>query len=278
MQDMSGKTCVVTGAANGIGLAIAARFAHEGMNLVLADIDEDALCAVEGTLSSTGASVLAVPTDVARAEHIEQLAARATDAFGGVHLLVNNAGVGTSGSIVDSSLDDWRWVMDINLWGIIHAVRAFVPKMLEHAEESHVVNVASISGLIDGPEMGIYRMTKTAVVSLSETLFHEMAQQHANVGVSVVCPGFVKTRIMSSERNRSDAYLEGAPARVPSEAHEEAIWAKLAGSFSVIEPEQVAERVFEAVRDRQLYVLTHPEMSPAITARVERVVGERNPD
>ena len=202
MKEFKGKVAVVTGAASGIGRALADRSVQEGMKVVLADVEVEALAKTEAGLKSSGATVLAVPTDVSQARDVAALAQKTLEVFGAVHLLCNNAGVGTEAAIWESTLEEWEWVMGVNLWGVIHGVRAFVPHMLAQDTECHIVNTASMAGLISGPGLGAYKVTKHAVVSLSETLYHELAERGARVGVSVLCPGIVNTRIMESARNR----------------------------------------------------------------------------
>src|SRR5215213_2544837 len=202
MKEFSGKVAVITGAASGIGRGLAEACAREGMKVVLADVDEAALAQAERELKDAGAEVLAVRTDVSKADDVEALARRALDAFGAVHLLFNNAGVGAGTTVWESTLADWEWVLGVNLWGVIHGVRTFVPLMLEQADECHIVNTASMAGLVSGPALGVYKVTKHGVVALSETLCCELAIMRSKIGVSVLCPGGVNTRIMDSERVR----------------------------------------------------------------------------
>ena len=211
MKELKGKVAVITGAASGIGRALADRCVQEGMKAVLADVEVDALAKAEAGLKASGATVLAVPTDVSQARSVAALAQKTLEAFGAVHLLCNNAGVGSEAAIWESTLEEWEWVMGVNLWGVIHGVRAFVPIMLAQDTECHIVNTASMAGLISGPGLGAYKVTKHAVVSLSETLHHELAERAAKVRVSVLCPGFVNTRIMESARNRPPLPPPAAP-------------------------------------------------------------------
>ena len=203
MKEFQGKVAVVTGAASGIGRALAERCAQEGMRVVLAGINEQTLMQASQELQAIGASVLAVQTDVSKAADVEALAQKAFDTYGAVHLLFNNAGVGAGISLWESTLADWEWTLGVNLWGVIYGIRAFVPRMLEQDTEGHIVNTASIAGLVSGPGLGIYRMTKHGVVTLSETLYHELALRGAKVKVSVLCPGFVNTRIMDCAQSPS---------------------------------------------------------------------------
>src|SRR5947209_4283023 len=210
MKDFQGKVAVVTGAASGIGRALAGKSAQEGMKVVLADIEEDALRQAEEELKASGADVLAVRTDVSKAEEVEALAQQAFDRYGAVHLLFNNAGVGTGLTVWESSLADWQWVLGVNLWGVIHGIHFFVPRMLAQDSEGHIVNTASSAGLISSSGLGIYKVSKHGVVTLSETLALELAGQGARIKASVLCPEWVNTRIMDSERNRPQA-LQNAP-------------------------------------------------------------------
>ena len=196
MQAFNDKVAVITGAASGIGRAIAERCVQEGMKVVLADVEVEALTQTEADMKTAGATVLAVLTDVAQAADVEALAHKTLDAFGAVHLLCNNAGVGAGTSIWESPIADWEWVMGVNLWGVIHGVRVFVPIMLAQDTACHIVNTASMAGLVSGSGLGVYRVTKHGVVTLSETLYHELVQRGAKVKVSVLCPGYVNTRIM----------------------------------------------------------------------------------
>lgn len=273
MKEFRNKVAVVTGAASGIGRAMAERFAREGMRVVLADIEKDALDETAHQISHLGADTLAVVTDVSSAYSVEALAHATLGRFGGVHVVCNNAGVGSPpGPIWERTIADWEWVLGANLWGVIHGIRVFVPILLRQGGEGHIVNTASMAGLLSSPYLGIYNATKHAVLTMSETLFAELALAGSQVKVSVLCPGFVKTGIGESERNRTD----DQPAATPSNpAIVEGIRNLIAAG---IPPEQVAERVFEAVRDEQLYILTHPEFKPMIRAWYENVAEERNPN
>ncbi len=215
MESVQGKVAVITGGGSGIGLAMATRFASEGMKVVLADIEKDALDAAVAGLAATGAEAIGVPTDVADGAAVEALRDAAVDRFGTVHLLCNNAGVGTGGLSWNQSVADWEWVLGVNLWGVVHGIRAFMPILLEQGE-GHVVNTASMAGLSSPPMMAIYNVSKHAVVTLSETMFGELAMIESPVGVSVLCPGWVNTRIHEAGRNRPGAGEgDGAHDRPP---------------------------------------------------------------
>jgi NAD(P)-dependent dehydrogenase (short-subunit alcohol dehydrogenase family) len=274
MREFNGKVAVVTGAASGIGRALAERCAREGMRVALADVERPALDRAAAELKATGAEVLAVVTDVSKAGDIEALARQTLEAFGAVHLLCNNAGVGAGTTVWESTLADWEWVLGVNLWGVIHGVRTFVPIMLAQDDECHIVNTASIAGLIAGPGLGVYKVTKHAVVTLSETLHYDLAMRGARIGVSILCPEWVNTRIMESARNRP-ATLQNDPAAEQISPELLAAWQYMIQAVqSGMSPDQVADRVFTAIRERQLYILTHPETTALVRARMEGILGE----
>ncbi len=275
MKDFKNKVAVVTGAASGIGRALAERFAAEGMKVVLADIEEPLLELAEQELKKQGAAVLAVATDVSKLANVETLAQQTLSAFGGVHIVCNNAGVASAPvPMWQSTMRDWEWVMGVNLWSVIHGIRVFTPILLSQGTEGHIVNTASIAGLLCNPFMGIYNATKHAVVAISETLHAELAVAGAAVKVSVLCPGFVQTRIGESERNRPAELTDSAAPQAISPAAER-IRAMLAAGLP---PAEVAERVMEAIRAERLYILTHPEYSHLVREHGEEVAAERNPN
>jgi NAD(P)-dependent dehydrogenase (short-subunit alcohol dehydrogenase family) len=274
MKEFKGKVAVITGAASGIGRALADRCVQEGMKAVLADVEVETLAKTVASLKASGATVLAVPTDVSQARDVAALAQKTLEVFGVVDLLCNNAGVGTEAAIWESTLEEWEWVMGVNLWGVIHGVRAFVPLMLAQDTECHIVNTASMAGLISGPGLGAYKVTKHAVVSLSETLCHELAERGARVRVSVLCPGIVNTRIMESARNRPGHLPPPAPLRPASAARWEALRQLVPAGTP---PEQVADAVFAALRKDQFYILTHPEGKESVRTRMEDILQERSP-
>ncbi len=277
MKEFKDKVAVITGAASGIGRAIAERCAQEGMKVVLAGINEANLAQVEQDLKATGATVLSTRTDVSKASEIEKLAQKTLNAFGAVHLLFNNAGVTAGTTIWESTLADWGWVMGVNLWGVIHGIRIFVPIMLKQENECHIVNTASLTGLISGSGAGVYKVTKHGVVSLSETLSCELAEQGAKIKGSVLCPAFVNTRIIDSGRNRP-AELRNAPHSEPMSPEIEARRQALRQAVRTgMAPEQVAEHVFDAIRNERFYILTHPDLKPRIQKRMEDILQERNP-
>jgi NAD(P)-dependent dehydrogenase (short-subunit alcohol dehydrogenase family) len=267
METFENRTAVVTGAASGMGRAFAERFGHLGMNVVLADVEEARLMEAAAAMREDGATVLPIVTDVASEESIDNLAARAFDTFGAVHVLCNNAGVGGGGPIAELTTNDWQWVLGVNLWGVIHGIRAFLPTMLSSGEEGHIVNTASMAGMIAGPGMGPYNATKFAVVAISETLNAELTASGANVGVSVLCPGFVNTDIMTSSRNRP-ASLPGREL-VVDPASSSAFKALLEGGN---QPADVALMVEDAIRNRRLYIFTDRQFLPPFEMRVRNIV------
>jgi len=276
MKEFKDKVAVVTGAASGIGRAMAKRFAAEGMKVVLADIEEKALAEAEGVLKAKGATALAVPTDVSQPADVEALAKKTVDAFGAVHVLCNNAGVGPPGGpLWERNVADWQWVLGVNLWGVIHGVRVFVPIMREQDTEGHIVNTASLAGLVSLPWMGVYNVTKHAIVTLSETLHHELTLTGAKLKVSVLCPAWVNTRLADADRNRPAELLDPTAETSPQgEMIELAIREFLAAGLPA---EQIADAVFNAIRDERFYILTHPEGQEAIEARMQDILEARNP-
>jgi NAD(P)-dependent dehydrogenase (short-subunit alcohol dehydrogenase family) len=277
MNAFSGKVAVITGAASGIGRALAERAAHEGMKVVLADIEEAALDRAAEEMRAGGDTVLPVLTDVSRADDVEALAQSTLDAFGAVHLLCNNAGVGAMGSSWGTSQTDWKWTIDVNLWGVVYGVRTFVPPMLAQGEPCHIVNTASIAGLMAfHPCSAAYLVTKQAVVGLSEQLYHELALRGAQIGVTVLCPGMVDTRIMDCARNhplRAEDPAAGTSSDGPIAAAAESLRERVRNGMP---PAEVAAAVFQAIRDEQLYLLPHG-VSDHVRARFECILQGRNP-
>lgn len=280
MKDFQGKVAVVTGAASGIGRALAGKSVQEGMKVVLADVEERALKQAEEELQAGGAQVVAVRTDVSQADEVEALAKITFETFGAVHLLFNNAGVGAGTTVLESSLADWQWVLGVNLWGVIYGLHFFVPRMLAQDSEGHIINTASGAGLISSAGLGIYKVSKHGVVTLSETLALELAARGARLKASVLCPGVVSTRIMDAERNRPQAF-----ANAPEEQHvspETAAMEAALQAFSQLvqaglAPSQVAEMVFDAIRQEKFYILTHPTTKQGVQLRMEDILQERMP-
>ncbi len=273
MKDFKNKTAVVTGAASGIGRAIAERCVREGAHVVLADIEVPALQETERALTALGGQVLAVQTDVADNQAIARLADAAYARFGAVHLLFNNAGVGAGTTVWESTLADWAWVIGINLSGVFYGIHTFVPRMLAQNSECHIVNTASIAGLISGTGLGVYKATKHAVVSLSETLCCELAERGSKIQVSVLCPAWVNTQIMTSERNRSPALQNPPSDNVPS-ANDLALQQMVATGMA---PQELAGHVFDAIRNEQFYILPHPDWKALIEQRMQNILQGRTP-
>ena len=281
MKDFKGKVAVITGAASGIGRGLVERCAEEGMKVVLADIEEKALVSTEKEMKATGASVLAVSTDVSKASSVEALAQRTLSVFGAVHLLCNNAGVAAGTTIWESTLADWQWVVGVNLWGVIHGVHFFVPIMIEQGDECHIVNTASVAGLTSGAFNGVYTVTKHGVVALSETLYRELTRRGTSIRVSVLCPGFVNTRIHEAARNRPiqlmndpNEELKGLPAL----AFQAWLQGMAEGISRGMLPRQVADLVINAVREEKFYILANANsLKPAMQRRIEDILEERNP-
>jgi NAD(P)-dependent dehydrogenase (short-subunit alcohol dehydrogenase family) len=257
--ELRGRTAVVTGGASGIGRALIQRFAREGANIVVADLDEAGMVTVAGEAQALGVKALAVRTDVADLAQVDALAARAFEAFGAVHVLCNNAGVAMWGGLESATHRDWQWVLGVNLWGVIHGVEAFVPRMIARGEPGHIVNTASMAGLIASKGLGVYNTSKYAVVGLSETLAKDLKPYR--IGVSVLCPLGVQTRIRESERNR--------PAGLRNERDERAAPVELIGR--ALAPETVADMVLAAIHANELYVITHDESLDPLRRRFERI-------
>lgn len=279
MQDFEGKVAVVTGGANGLGLAMARRFGAAGMKVVIGDIETGALADAETSLAADGIAVLGRRTDVADSGDLEALADAAYERFGAVHVLANNAGVGGSpGAMWELSEADWRWVVDVDLWSVIHGVRAFVPRMIAGGEEGHIVNTASVAGLISGAVGGPYTVAKFGVVALSEQLYFELGRAEHPIGVSVLCPGFVNTRIYDSDRNRQESY--GLPANEPSPESQQFREALAAMREHMIQPSTIGDRVFDAVAENRLYIVESgsDQVSAAIQRRLDHVAARTNPE
>jgi len=273
MKQLAGKVAVVTGGASGIGLAVAHRLAAEQVKLVILDVEQAALEAAEHELRAGGASVLGIRTDVGNAAAFEAAVRKAREAFGIAQIIVNNAGVsGGTGPLWTLTESDWQWTLSVNLWGVIHGIRLLLPPLLASGEEGHIVNTASIAGLTSHPWMGPYTATKHAVVAISEVLAKELELAKAKVGVSVLCPGFVKTKIASSHRNRP---ADEAASAAPAGGGLGQIMHQLVDAG--VSPDTIAERVVAAIREPRFYILTHAEMKPAIEHRVRDILEERPP-
>ena len=266
MEDLTGRVAVVTGAASGIGRSMALRFAAEGMKVVMADIEQDALAAAAAAMPE-GAEFVTTSCDVSSGEQIEALRDFSLASFGAVHLVCNNAGVGGGGPMSAIDVDAWKWVIDVDLWSVIHGVRVFLPVLLEQGE-GHIVNTASVAGLFSAPYMGPYNVAKYGVVALSETLFSELAGQQSPVGVSVLCPSWVRTNIATSVRNRPGVTQEEVDAL-----------GSLAQVFidGGLDPDVVAGDVVDAVRARQFWIITHDDTNAAVSKRSRSIVERTDP-
>ena len=279
MDNFAGKTAVLTGAGSGFGLECARTGARLGMQLVLVDVQQDALDAAAAEARAAGCEVLARRVDVSDAGQMEQLAQDVQQRFGAPHLVFNNAGVGSGGLVWESSAKDWEWVLGVNLWGVIHGVRLFTPMMLAAAQadpawRGHIVNTASMAGLVTAPNMGIYNVSKHAVVALSESLYQDLALVTDQIGASVLCPFFVPTGISQSHRN-CPATLASAPA-TQSQRVGQSMSDKAVGSGKVTAAE-VAQKVFNAAAEGQFYIYSHPRALGSVQVRMEDIVQARNP-
>jgi NAD(P)-dependent dehydrogenase (short-subunit alcohol dehydrogenase family) len=280
MQSFAEKTAVITGAGSGLGREFALLGAKLGMRLVLADVQQDALKQTEASAIALGAEVLSQVCDVRHGDEVESLAQRAVQRFGSIHLVFNNAGVGAGGLIWESTQHDWEWVLGVNVWGVIHGVRVFTPIMLasEKADptfQGHIVNTASMAGLLTPPAMGVYNVSKHAVVALTETLYHDLSLIESGLGVSVLCPYFVPTGISQSETVRPSDAKPAEPA-TRSQQLSQAMLEKAvtAGKVSAAE---VAQMTFDAIRARQFYIYSHPQALGNVDRRMQDILHARNP-
>ncbi len=279
ITDFKNKVAVLTGAGSGFGLECARIGAQRGMKLVLADVQQDALNKAAAELTAAGAEVLAQQVDVSDAAQMEHLARRVQERFGAPHFVFNNAGVGAGGLVWENTLQDWQWVLSVNLWGVIHGVRLFTPMMLEAAQKDpqyrgHIVNTASMAGLVNAPNMGVYNVSKHAVVALSETLYQDLALVTEQVSASVLCPYFVPTGINQSERNRPGELPAAKPTR--SQLIGQAMSDKAVNSGKVTAAE-VAQKVFDAIAANQFYIYSHPKALGSVQTRLEDIMQARNP-
>jgi NAD(P)-dependent dehydrogenase (short-subunit alcohol dehydrogenase family) len=280
LKSFDQKIVVITGAGSGLGRAFADKAASLNMKLVLSDIRDEALQETLKELRVKGATAIGLAADVAKAEDLEALAKLAIEKFGAVHLLFNNAGVGCGGLVWENTVKDWEWVLNVNLWGVIHGVRIFTPLMLDAAKrdpayEGHIVNVASVAGLLAPHLMGVYNVSKHAVVALSESLFHDLAQTEPRVQTSVLCPGFTPTGISHSHISRP-AELKNTGAPSESMVAAQAMMSK-AVQGGTLTAADVANCVFDAVQAGQFYVLSHPKFMPFVKERLDDIAALRNP-
>ena len=279
ITDFKGSTAVITGAGSGFGLECALVGAKLGMNLVLVDVQQDALDKVQAQMKAAGAQVLARKVDVSNAQQMEGLAQAVKERFGAPHFVFNNAGVGSGGLVWENSVRDWEWVLGVNLWGVIHGVRLFTPMMLEAAKKDpkwrgHIVNTASMAGLLTPPNMGIYNVSKHAVVSLTETLYQDLRLVSDQIGASVLCPYFVPTGISKSHRNKPGEMAGEQPTR--SQLIGQAMSDKAVGSGKVTAAE-VVQKVFDAIAADQFYIFSHPKALGNVQSRMEAIVQAHNP-
>ena len=285
MKDFKGRTAVLTGAASGFGLECARIAALEGMNVVLVDVQADALAAaqaqIEALAAPQGGRVMARQVDVSNADAMQALAAQVQASFGAPHLVFNNAGVASGGLVWENTVKDWEWVLGVNVWGVVHGVRLFTPMMLAAAAadpgyQGHIVNTASMAGLLSPPNMGVYNVSKHAVVTLSETLFQDLALVTTQVHAHVLCPFFVPTGISASGRNRPADVSDADAKPTRSQRIGQALSDKAVGSGKVSAAD-VAGKVFAALRDNQFYIFSHPKALASVQMRLEDVVLGRNP-
>ena len=274
MTNFQGKVAVVTGGASGIGRAMAERFAEEGMRIVIADIEQSALEDAEAEMIADGAEVIAIRCDVSKAHDVKVLAEETIKAFDSVHILCNNAGVAVSGTSWTIPLEDWEWVLGVNLWGVIHGLHYFVPLMLEHGQPSHIVNTASMAGLTSGRNMAPYHVSKHGVVTLSEGLHHEFAQTGAKIRVSLLCPGWVDTRIDDSNRNRPAGRISTEDLEPSAKIFRDMFSRSVRDGLA---PKEVAEMVLKAIVDETFYVLPHAHWKNMIQSRMENIIEQRDP-
>lgn len=281
MDELDGKVGVITGAASGIGRAMAVAFAGEGMHLALADIEAEPLEETAEMVRADGVNAIVVPTDVSDADAVEHLAQRTVSELGALHLACNNAGVSGGGLTWEIDLQTWEWVLGVNLFGVIHGVRSFTPRIVASGG-GHIVNTASMAGLTSPPGMSPYNVSKHAIVTLSEALAVELSMTHPEVGVSVLCPGWVRTRIHEADRNRpadpavpiDEAVAVDAEEQAALDAMRDMVAALIEGG---LDPAAVADQVVDAVRERRPWVLTHPDWMDMVRSRTERIIAEEPP-
>ncbi|HEU0204704.1 MAG TPA: SDR family NAD(P)-dependent oxidoreductase [Burkholderiaceae bacterium] len=272
MKELRDKVAVVTGAASGIGRELALACAREGMRVVLADIDRNGLPETAGLVERLGAQSVQVTCDVSKAEQVDQLAAQTYERFGAAHLVFNNAGVAVAGPLWTATVEDWQWSLGINLMGVAHGIRSFVPRMLAQKTEGHVVNTASVAGLVSVYGNGVYCATKHAVVTLSECLLHELRREKAAISVSVLCPAFVPTKIFDSNRNRPAELAASNPLAAPYEAI-----GRKAVQSGKLSAADVAQITLDGVKADRFYIVTHPKILRDVETRMRDILEQRHP-
>jgi NAD(P)-dependent dehydrogenase (short-subunit alcohol dehydrogenase family) len=272
MKELKGKTAIITGAASGFGRELAILCAQEGMRVVLSDVDAKGLQGTDELLKPFQAQTLLSTCNVGKAEDVERLAEQTYERFGTAHLLFNNAGVAVAGPAWTATLSDWKWSLDVNLMGVVHGIRSFVPRMLKQGGECHVVNTASVAGLLSVPGSAVYCVTKHGVVTLSECLHHDLQLAKASIGVSVLCPAFVNTGIGDSARNRPAELADSNPLAAPFEARVRQ--ALRTGKLSAAD---IALKTMQAVKEGRFYILTHPAIKHSVEARMRDILDERLP-
>lgn len=275
MERFEGKTAVITGAGSGLGFALSRALAKEGAKLVLADINAADLAAVEAELRANGATTTSCVTDVAWAGSVDTLAEHARAKFGNVHLLFNNAGVSVSGPIWESTEADWKWMIGVNLLGVVNGVRSFIPRMIAHGEPAHVVNTASVAGLISPPGFSAYSVTKHAVVALTEVLYQDLRRANCKVDASVLCPAYFPTQISDSARNRPPE-LRNPPDDAPKD-NEIAAQVRQAVQRGKLSADEIARITLDGIRDNRFYILPHPNIKPSIERRMQDILLDRPP-
>jgi NAD(P)-dependent dehydrogenase (short-subunit alcohol dehydrogenase family) len=274
MKVFEGKVAVVTGAAGGIGRALAEQAAAEGMSVVIADVDDEGLAGTAAQLESRGANVIVIHTDVSDPIAVESLAETAWSRLGGAHVVFNNAGVMAGGLSWERSVEDWQWVLGVNLWGVINGIRSFIPRLIEQGEPAHVVNTASVAALIAGPFLSPYLASKHAVLAVTESAHHELALLSSPIRMSLLCPGAVKTGITDSERIRPAALAKKGKSGAADKAFNSAVEAGIAKGS---DPAAIALFVFDALRQDKFWILPHPEFKAMVEKRTQSVLDESNP-